>query len=167
MSITVKTGTALKGLFDGKQETEAAGATVGEVLGNLGARERICGDDGKVRRHFNIHINEGEDIRLLQGLDTPVEDGDTVTVLSAIAGGGDVARRFWLTFPADLVERPLLWEVGQKFKVVTNIRRASVTKEVGILGVELSGEEAEVRKAVDFIIEGGVSVEPVELGVVE
>ena len=167
MPIKVKTGTALKSLFDGQQETETNGATVGEVLDNLSARERICGDDGKIRRHFNIHINEDEDIRLLQGLDTPVKDGDTITVLSAIAGGDKVARKFWLTFPADLVERPLLWETAQKFKVVTNIRRASVTKEVGILGVELSGEEDEVRKAVDFIIEGGVSVEPVELGVVE
>ncbi len=167
MSIKVRTGTALKGLFDGKQETEGNGATVGEVLGNLGARERICGDDGKVRRHFNIHINEGEDIRLLQGLDTPVEDGDTLTVLSAIAGGAEVARKYWLTFRSDLVERPLLWEVGQKFKVVTNIRQANVTKEIGILGVGLSGEEAEVKKAVDFIIEAGVSVDPVELGVVE
>lgn len=167
MSITVKTGTALKSLFDGKQETEAEGKTVGEVLDNLGARGRICADDGKIRRHFNIHINEGEDIRLLQGLDTPLKDGDTLMVLSAIAGGAEVARKFWLTFPADLVERPLLWETAQKFKVVTNIRRASVTKEVGILGVELSGEEEEVRRAIDFIIEGGVSVEPVELGVVE
>ncbi|MBM3472176.1 MAG: FeS-binding protein [Armatimonadetes bacterium] len=78
-----------------------------------------------------------------------------------------MARKVWLTFPHDLVERPLIWEVGRKFEVVTNIRQASVSKEVGIVGLELSGEEDEVRQAIAFLTEAGVSVEPVELGVVE
>jgi molybdopterin converting factor small subunit len=140
---------------------------VGEVLEKLGVRERLCDQEGKIRRHFNIHINEGQDIRLLQGLKTPVEDGDTVIILSAIAGGAEVARKFWLTFPAHLVARPLIWEVGQKFKVVTNIRQASVTKDIGIVGLEILGDESEVQRAIDFITENGVSVEPVQLNVVE
>ncbi len=167
MAIKVRTGSALKSLFDGKQEVEAEGATVGELLDNLGVRDRICDDSGKVRRHFNIHINEGEDVRLLEGLDTPVDEKDTVSILSAIAGGDKIARKFWLTFRSDLVERPVIWEVGQKFKVVTNIRQANVTKEIGILGVEFEGEEEEVGKAVDFVRECGVSIEPVELDIVE
>ena len=65
------------------------------------------------------------------------------------------------------MERPVIWEVGQKFKVVTNIRQANVTKEIGILGVEFEGEEEEVGKAVDFVRESGVSIEPVELDIVE
>jgi hypothetical protein len=111
----------------------------------------------------------GEDIRLLQGLDTTVHDGDTVTILSAIAGGAPaaVARRFWLTFPRDLVGRPLLWEVGHCFEVVTNVRQASVTDEIGLVGLEITGEENEVERAVAFLVAQGVTVEPIELGVVE
>ncbi len=167
MAITVRVGSALKNLLEGKQEVEATGATIGEVLKCLGICDRICDDSGKIRRHFNIHVNEGEDIRLLDGLDTAVGEEDTVSILSAIAGGGEIARKFWLTFRTDLVERPVIWEVGQKFKVVTNIRQANVTKELGILGVEFSGEEEEVKKAVDFVRESGVSIEPVELNVME
>ena len=50
---------------------------------------------------------------------------------------------------------------------MTNIRQASVSREVGIVGLELIGEEDEVRKAIEYAISVGVSVEPVELGVVE
>jgi len=167
MAITVRTGAALKALFDGQQEQQAEGATVGELLEGLGVRDRLCDSDGKVRRHFNIHINEGEDIRLLDGLDTPVSDGDEVTILSAIAGGDEVSRKVWLTFPKDLVPRPLIWEVAQKYKVVTNIRQASISKEIGIVGLELSGEEEEVSQAIDFFTDAGLTVEPIELGVVE
>lgn len=167
MSVTVKVGSALKSLFGGQRETNAAGSTIEELLDNLNIADRICDDEGKVRRHFNIHVNEGEDVRLLQGLDTPVKDGDTVTILSAIAGGGEVVRKIWLTFPRDLVERPLVWEVSQKFEVVTNIRQASVSREIGLIGLELSGEAEEVQKAIDFFNEHGVSVEPIELNVVE
>jgi molybdopterin synthase sulfur carrier subunit len=167
MPVTVRTGSALKSLFGGKREVSAEGATIGELLDHLDVRDRLCDDTGKVRRHFNIHVNEGEEIRLLQGLDTPVKDGDTVTILSAIAGGTEVARKVWLTFPRELVDRPLIWEVGQKFRVVTNIRQASVSREVGVVGLTLSGEEEEVQRAVDFLTESGVSVEPIELNVVE
>jgi len=167
MSVTIRTGAALKSLFGGQQVVQAEGATVGELIEHLGVRERLCEESGKVRRHFNIHVNEGEDIRLLEGLDTPVKDGDTVTILSAIAGGAELRRKFWLTFPKELVDRPLIWEVGQKFNVVTNIRQASVSKDIGIVGLELSGDEEEVHKAVDFFTESGVSVEPIELDVVE
>ncbi|MFQ6097336.1 MAG: NIL domain-containing protein [Armatimonadota bacterium] len=167
MAITVRTGAALKTLFDGRQELQAEGSTVGELLDNLGVRDRLCDDSGNLRRHFNIHVNEGEDIRLLQGLETPVQDGDTVTILSAIAGGDEVSRKVWLTFPKDLVEKPLIWEIGHKFEVVTNIRQASVSKEIGLVGLEISGESAEVERAIEYLTEAGVTVEPIELGVVE
>lgn len=54
-----------------------------------------------------------------------------------------------------------------RFEVVTNIRQASVSREIGLVRLELSGEESEVERAVGFLSENGVSVEPVELGVVE
>ena len=167
MAVTVRTGAALKSLLGGQQETQAEGSTVGEIIQSLNVTDRLCDDTGKVRRHFNIHVNDNEDVRLLKGLETPVSDGDVVTILSAIAGGADVARKVWLTFPASLIGRPLIWEVSQKFAVVTNIRQASVSKEIGLVGLELSGEENEVKKAISYLEENGVSVEPVELDIVE
>ncbi len=167
MAVKVRVGAALSKLLDGKREVEAEGATVGEIVQALGMKERLCDGSGKLRRHFNIHVNESEDVRLLDGLETPVKDGDAVTILSAIAGGSEVSRKVWLTFPEELVERPLIWEVAQKFKVVTNVRQASVSKKIGILGLEISGEEDEVKQAIGFFAENGVSVEPIELDVVE
>jgi molybdopterin converting factor small subunit len=167
MTVTVRTGAALKALLGGQQQRTAEGSTVGELLSTLGVRDRLCDETGNVRRHFNIHINEGEDVRLLGGLDTPVKDGDTVTILSAIAGGDEVSRKVWLTFQKDLVRRPLIWEVGQRFRVVTNIRQASVSKDIGLVGLELSGEADELEGAIAFLTGAGVTVEPIELGVVE
>jgi molybdopterin converting factor small subunit len=167
MSITVRTGAALKSLFDGKQEAQAEGRTVGELFESLGIKDRVCDGDDKVRRHFSVHINESEDVRLLDGLDTAVNEGDVVTILSAIAGGAETSRKVWLTFQNDLVERPIIWEVSQKFKVVTNIRQASVSKDLGLMGVEISGEADEVIRAMEYLTESGVLVEPIELDVVE
>ena len=167
MAITVRTGAALKSLLGGLQQIGAEGDTIGKLLDHLNIRGRLCDASGKVRRHFNIHINDGEDVRLLQGLDTPIKDGDTVTILSAIAGGAEAARKFWLTFPSELVGNPLIWEIGRKFKIVTNIRQASVSKKIGLVGLEISGQESEIQEAVEYLVEKGVSVEPVELEVVE
>ena len=167
MAVTIRTGAALKALLGGETEATAEGATVGELLDGLGIRDRVCDGEGKIRRHFNIHVNDNEDVRLGDGLDSPVADGDTVTILSAIAGGEDFERKVWLTFPRNLIEKPMIWEVGQKFKVVTNIRQASVTKDIGLVGLGISGEEGEVRKVIDYFIDAGVSVEPIEIDVVE
>ncbi len=167
MAVKVRVGAALSKLLGGEREAEAEGATVGEIIQSLGVQDRLCDGSGKLRRHFNIHVNEGEDVRLLDGLETSVSDGDVVTILSAIAGGSEASRKVWLTFPEELVERPLIWEVAQKFKVVTNIRQASISKKIGIVGLELSGEVDEVGQAIEFFAVNGVSVEPIELDVVE
>jgi sulfur-carrier protein len=91
MSITVKIPTQLRTVTGGDGETTVEGATtVGEVLDGLydrydGLRDRIA-VDGDLRRFVNVYVG-GEDIRFLDGLDTPVEDGDEVTILPAVAGG--------------------------------------------------------------------------------
>ena len=51
-----------------------------------GLKERICDDAGKVRRFVNLYVN-GEDIRFLSSLDTPVKEGDEISIVPAIAGG--------------------------------------------------------------------------------
>jgi len=76
-------------------------------------------------------------------------------------------RRLWLMFPPRLIKKPLVWEVGHKFKVVTNIRQASVTDEIGIVCLELDGHRDEVKAAIKWLEKNGVRVEPVEISVIE
>ena len=76
-------------------------------------------------------------------------------------------QRLWLMFPPKLIKKPLVWEVGHKFKVVTNVRQASVTDEVGIVCLELDGKREDVKAAIAGLEKQGVNVEPVEISVVE
>ena len=91
MAVTIKLPTQLHGVAGGAAEAQADGSTVGEVLEGLYAqhgelRERIADGDGSLRRFVNVYL-KGEDIRFLEGLHTPVADGDEVTILPAVAGG--------------------------------------------------------------------------------
>jgi MoaD family protein len=90
MAITVRIPTPLRTLTQGKDEVEASGKTVRDIIENLeknypGLRERLLDDKG-VRRFVNIYQNE-EDIRFLDSLDTVVKDGDSISIVPAIAGG--------------------------------------------------------------------------------
>lgn len=75
--------------------------------------------------------------------------------------------RLWLMFPTRLITRPIIWELGRKFEVVTNIRQASVTDEVGLVSLSLHGERDEIKKAIAWLEELGVKVEPVEINTIE
>ena len=75
-------------------------------------------------------------------------------------------QRLWLMYPPKLIKKPFIWEVAQKFKVVTNIRQASVTDEIGIVCIELDGKRDEVKAAIKWLEKQGVNVEPVEIGVI-
>jgi sulfur-carrier protein len=91
MAVTVKLPTQLRPAAGGAAEAEADGGTVGEVLEALYTRhgelrDRMAGEDGELRRFVNVYLR-GEDIRFLEGLATPVADGDEVTILPAVAGG--------------------------------------------------------------------------------
>lgn len=77
-----------------------------------------------------------------------------------------VQQRLWLMYPPKLIKKPFIWEVGHKFKVITNIRQASVTDEIGIVCLELDGLRKEVDAAIQWLEKGGVNVEPVEIGVI-
>lgn len=76
-------------------------------------------------------------------------------------------RRFWLTYPPRLITTPVMWELGHRFKVVTNIRQASVTEDIGIVCLELEGARATIKTAVAWLEKQGVRVEPVEINVIE
>lgn len=75
--------------------------------------------------------------------------------------------RLWLMVPAKLITRPILWELGKKFQVVTNLRQASVTDEIGIVSLSIEGEREENKKAIAWLEELGVKVEPVEINTIE
>jgi molybdopterin synthase sulfur carrier subunit len=88
---TVRIPTPLRKLTNGQEEVKASGATISAVIASLegqfpGLKERICDDQGKVRRFVNIFKND-EDIRFLQNLETPVADADELSIVPAIAGG--------------------------------------------------------------------------------
>ncbi len=76
-------------------------------------------------------------------------------------------QRLWLMYPPRLIQRPLLWELGRRFKVVTNIRQAKVTDEIGIVCLEVDGERNAVKAAIRWLEKLGVNVEPVEISVIE
>jgi sulfur-carrier protein len=91
MAIEVRIPTILRTYTEGAKSVEGSGKTLDELLGDLesryqGLRERLVDDTG-LRRFVNVYLND-EDVRFLGGLETPVADGDTVTVLPAVAGGG-------------------------------------------------------------------------------
>jgi hypothetical protein len=75
--------------------------------------------------------------------------------------------RLWLMYPPKLITTPVIWELGHKFTVVTNVRQASVTDEIGIVCLELEGRREEVKKAIAWLEGCGISVEPVEINVIE
>ena len=69
-------------------------------------------------------------------------------------------QRVKFTFMDDLVKQPVIYELGQKFKIVTNIRRADVGEEVGWVVLELDGEEQEIKLGLEWVSTTGVRVDP-------
>jgi sulfur-carrier protein len=91
MAVTVKLPAQLRDATGGENAVQVDGATVGEALAALyerhgELRQRMADGDGGLRRFVNVYL-AGEDIRFLDGLDTPVADGAELTVLPAVAGG--------------------------------------------------------------------------------
>ena len=88
---TVKIPPVLRPSTGGDKEIAADGSSVGEVLRSVAARHpdterQLFGDDGTLNRYVNVYLND-EDVRVLDGLDTPVAERDTLVILPAMAGG--------------------------------------------------------------------------------
>jgi ABC-type methionine transport system ATPase subunit len=75
--------------------------------------------------------------------------------------------RLWLMYPARLITRPVIYELAKDFAVVTNVRQASVTEEIGLVSLELDGERQEIQRAIAWLEELGIKVEPVEMNTIE
>lgn len=190
MAVKVRIPEALRSLTDGADEVAVEASNVRELIDALdakhsGIKERICDESGNVRRFVNIFVSE-EDIRFQENLDTPLNAGTEVSILPAIAGGAAkkkakkkrkkaaskaasnvVTRRVYLTFTRDLVTQPVIYELVKKFDVVPNIRGASVTEQMGILGLELQADAEAMEKAFAWLKRQGVKIDPIEMNVVE
>jgi sulfur-carrier protein len=90
MAIEVRIPTILRTYTGGAKAVEGSGSTLAELIGDLDTKYGGLGDrlqdESGLRRFVNVYLND-EDVRFLGGLETPVKDGDTVTVLPAVAGG--------------------------------------------------------------------------------
>ncbi|GJQ24533.1 MAG: MoaD/ThiS family protein [Planctomycetia bacterium] len=91
MAVTVRIPTPLRSLTKGADVVNVEGKNIKDVVENLeatytGIKERICDNNGQIRRFINFYLND-EDIRFMGNLDTPVKDGDHISIVPAIAGG--------------------------------------------------------------------------------
>ncbi len=91
MSVNVKIPTPLRGLTRNQDLVQADGGSLAEAISGLdgsypGFRERLCDEQGQLRRFVNVYVN-GEDVRFLSGLQTPLKQGDEVSIVPAVAGG--------------------------------------------------------------------------------
>jgi molybdopterin synthase sulfur carrier subunit len=91
MSVRVKIPTPLRRLTNNQELVEGEGSSLGECIGTLegrfpGLKERLCDEQGQLRRFVNVYIN-GEDVRFLSGLATPLKQGDEISIVPAVAGG--------------------------------------------------------------------------------
>ena len=82
-------------------------------------------------------------------------------------GAGSQQTRLWLMYPPRLITTPVIWQLGQKFPLVTNLRQVSVTDEIGIVCLELQGPRADIKAAIKWLEKLGIRVEPVEINVLE
>ena len=91
MSIDVRIPTVLRKHTDGQKTVTGEGATLRDLVADLDSRNAglgsaLIGEDGALHRFINIYVND-EDVRYLGGVETPLADGDTVSILPAVAGG--------------------------------------------------------------------------------
>jgi molybdopterin synthase sulfur carrier subunit len=91
MSVVVKIPTPLRKLTAERDTLSGEGDSLAQIIGNLeasypGLKERLCDESGELRRFVNIFVN-GEDVRFLSGLETPLKPGDEVSIVPAVAGG--------------------------------------------------------------------------------
>ena len=80
---------------------------------------------------------------------------------------GKVREKIYLTYPPDLIKEPIIYELGHKFALRTNIRGANVSDQMGLVALELDGAPEEINRAIEWLRESGVTVEPIEKNVIE
>ncbi len=183
MAVKVRIPTPLQKLTGNQSELQCDASSINAMLAELekkhpGIKERICDSEGKLRRFVNIYVNE-EDIRFLQGQDTPLKSGDDISIIPAIAGGASkdapkarhdvwraggaptVKKRVTLVFPPDQIKEPAVFMMAKKFDIIPNIRKARVTETIGEMTLELEGSEKNLTEGIRYLESRGIKVESV------
>lgn len=78
-----------------------------------------------------------------------------------------IKRQLMFTFPQELIKEPIIYTLGQQYKIVTNIRRADVSENKGWVVLELMGDENDIELGIAWVISKGVRVDPVIGDIVE
>jgi L-aspartate semialdehyde sulfurtransferase ferredoxin len=76
-------------------------------------------------------------------------------------------KRVKFTYEQEKIKQPIIYDLGHKFKIVTNVRRADVREDMGWVVLELEGDEAEIQRGLDWAVENGVRIDPIEGDVIE
>lgn len=72
-----------------------------------------------------------------------------------------------ITFPEGKIKEPVIYDIGKKYQVITNIRKADVTEKTGWVDLELTGDPKEIERAVEGLKQAGVKVDPIEKNIIE
>lgn len=72
-------------------------------------------------------------------------------------------RRVYLTYLGDVMKEPLIYELGHKFKIITNIRGATIKDDIGLVTLEITGDDAELERGLAWLEGKGVKIEPIEM----
>ncbi len=75
--------------------------------------------------------------------------------------------RVHISFPEDKIKEPVIYQIGQEYKLITNIRRADVTEKTGWVDLELTGDAAEIERGIEGLKKKGVKVDPIEKNIIE
>jgi len=76
-------------------------------------------------------------------------------------------EKFYLTYPPSLIKEPILYLLVKKFDIVTNIRGANVSNDMGLIALEIEGAQEKIDRAVEWLRSQGITVEPIEKNVIE
>lgn len=78
-----------------------------------------------------------------------------------------IRERYYLSYPRTLIREPILYQLVKKFDLIFNIRGASVSEEMGLVAVEFEGTSDQIERAIDWMRQTGLTVEPIEKNVIE
>lgn len=70
-------------------------------------------------------------------------------------------KKFYCTFPKEMIREPILYNLGKNYEVIPNIRGASISDDIGLVYLELEGDESEIDKAIQYLIDRRVKIDPV------
>lgn len=172
MPVTIRLPTVLTSLSDGRQTIEVSAESVGEAFRALedacpGLSSRLLDDSGVLRRYVNVFKGQ-ENIRNLQGFKTPLQDGDELVILPAVAGGvsNDVEKVVLnLVARYDQVKEPWIWRICTDFNVKVNILKANIDEDFGWAQIELEGPIEEVQRCIAWLHTTGLHIEPYQRSV--